>query len=377
MYFSSDPIHNLENLIAKNKTKNISIYLLVILALIVLLACLPIITVDISNQSRGIIRAKQDNVPISTIVSGKVTYINLQNNLFIEAGDTLLMVLKDNLKAQHILNDSLLHHAKEEYQDLDNLLQKNTTQINDQSISDDYKRFVFQRQELQSKIDQAQIHYNRYRGLYDKDVVAKAEYETHLYNLKFAKEALQSFVNQQQAQWQHQKHEIETQIKNYISRKDQLVAEINQYVLTAPVSGTLENVLGLQVGSFVNASQTLGAISPNTNLIVENRVTPNDIGLLKIGHEVKFQLDAFNYNQWGMINGKVIEIDKNITIQDNTSFFKVRCSMDTKTITLKNGYSTNVFKGMTLTTRYFITRRSLYDLLFDKVDDWLNPKLIE
>jgi hypothetical protein len=31
---------------------------------------------------------------------------------------------------------------------------------------------------------------------------------------------------------------------------------------------------------------------------------------------------------------------------------------------------------MTLTTRYIITRRSLFDLLFDKIDDWLNPKQI-
>jgi HlyD family secretion protein len=34
---------------------------------------------------------------------------------------------------------------------------------------------------------------------------------------------------------------------------------------------------------------------------------------------------------------------------------------------------THVSKGMTLTTRYIISS-SLYELLFDKVDDWINPK---
>lgn len=43
---------------------------------------------------------------------------------------------------------------------------------------------------------------------------------------------------------------------------------------------------------------------------------------------------------------------------------------------LKSGYKTKVSKGMTLTARYIITRRSLFELLFDKVDDWLNPKQI-
>jgi HlyD family secretion protein len=41
---------------------------------------------------------------------------------------------------------------------------------------------------------------------------------------------------------------------------------------------------------------------------------------------------------------------------------------------LQSGYKTHVSKGMTLTTRYIISRRSLYELLFDKVDDWINPK---
>lgn len=36
MNFSSDPINTTENLIAKNKTKSISIYLVVVLAVIVL-----------------------------------------------------------------------------------------------------------------------------------------------------------------------------------------------------------------------------------------------------------------------------------------------------------------------------------------------------
>ena len=65
MNLSPDPIHNLENLSAKNKTKSISIYIIVVLALIAGLCCLPIIKIDISSQSRGMVRSELDNVPIS------------------------------------------------------------------------------------------------------------------------------------------------------------------------------------------------------------------------------------------------------------------------------------------------------------------------
>lgn len=32
---------------------------------------------------------------------------------------------------------------------------------------------------------------------------------------------------------------------------------------------------------------------------------------------------------------------------------------------------------MTLTGRFMITKRSLFQLLYDKTDNWLNPKITE
>lgn len=81
MNFSSDPINTLENLIYKNKTKSISIYLVLVLAIIVFLFLLPIINLDISSQSRGSIRSNTDNVPLMSLVSGKVTYVNLKKTI--------------------------------------------------------------------------------------------------------------------------------------------------------------------------------------------------------------------------------------------------------------------------------------------------------
>lgn len=376
MNFSPDPLHNLENLQAKNKTHSISIYLVVILVLVGVLACLPIINVDISSQSRGILRAAKENVPISSLVSGKLTYVNAVNNQTVTQGDTLFTISTDNLLAQQLRNDSLLELRMLELKDYKHLISQQFDSLTHPVIIEQYNSYKAKQQELQSRKHQAQITYNRYYHLYKKQVIAKAEYETHLYNLRFAKQALEQLNTQQQNDWETQKQRLEERIQELKVRSVELVFEEDKYTITATSSGTLENVMGLQVGSTINASQVIGTISPNSNLIVENTVLPNDIGLLQEGQKVKFQLDAFNYNQWGMLEGEVIDIDKNITLQDQTAFFKVRCSLYTKELKLKNGYKAQVKKGMTLTTRYFITRRSLYDLLFDKVDDWLNPKLI-
>lgn len=87
----------------------------------------------------------------------------------------------------------------------------------------------------------------------------------------------------------------------------------------------------------------------------------------------RFQIDAFNYNEWGIITGEIIEISNDIIVTDGQPLFKIRCSLDKKSLRLKNGYVGKVKKGMTLSARFSITERSLFQLLYDNVDDWLNP----
>ena len=374
MNLSSDPINNLENLIYKNKTKSISIYLVLVLALIVLLFLLPIIKLDISSQSRGIIRSKTDNVPITTIVSGRITWLALKNNIAVNKGDTLIKIAKDGLMTEKATQGELSNTILELQHDLENILEGKTANIKTATAKEDYYKYQSHKYELQSKVSQTQTSYNRNKILFDKGIIASAEHEKQLYELRFAQQALQSFVSQQKATWENQKRELEERIKNLDGSISKIKVEENNYVVIAPISGTIEGFSGLQVGSFINASQPIATISATDNLIVESTVSPNDIGLIKKNQKVKFQIDAFNYNQWGLLEGKVIDIDRNITIQGDQAFFKVRCSLNSIEMKLQSGYKTKVSKGMTLTSRYIITRRSLFDLLFDKMDNWLNPK---
>lgn len=376
MNFSSDPINTLENLIAKNKTKSISIYLVVVLAIATFVVLLPVINVDISSQSRGIIRSTTDNVPVTSVVSGKITFVKIKNNGFVTKGDTLIKISKDGLETEKQTNDTLSYSISQYVTDISNILKGITQNLKTSTAREDFYNFQSRKTELQSKVSQAQITFDRNKLLFTKDVIAKAEYEKYVFELRFAKEALNSFVNQQKANWETQKRDLENQVNNLKGTVAKIKVEENNYFILAPVSGTIESFTGLQVGSFVNASQPIATISPADNLIVESSVSPSDIGLIRKNQKVKFQLDAFNYNQWGLLEGKVIDIDKNITLQENQAFFKVRCTLDSKQVKLKSGYKTQVSKGMTLTTRYIITRRSLFDLLFDKVDDWVNPKII-
>ncbi len=374
MQFSKDPINTLENLIYKNKTKSISIYLVLVLAIVAMLFLLPVIKVDISSQSRGIVRSKTDNVPITTIVSGRITWLGLKNNVSVSKGDTLIKISKQSLETEKKTQDTLSEATELLLDDISDLLSNKVSHLKTSAAKKDFYKYQSHKNELQSKVSQTQVNYNRSKILFDKGIIASAEYEKQLYEFRFANQALQSFVSQQKSDWENQKRDLEERLKNIDGTVAKIKVEENNYVVLAPISGTIESFSGLQAGSFLNASQPIATISAADKLIVESTISPNDIGLIKKNQVVKFQIDAFNYNQWGLLEGKVIDVDRNITIQGEQAFFKVRCALNSMEMKLQSGYKTKVSKGMTLTSRYIITRRSLFDLLFDKMDDWLNPK---
>ena len=95
--------------------------------------------------------------------------------------------------------------------------------------------------------------------------------------------------------------------------------------------------------------------------------------MIQPGKPVNFQIDAFNYNQWGLATGRITQISKDVDMVNNQPVFKVKCFIDQNNLTLKNGFKGYLDKGMTLSARFQLTERTLFDLLYDKVDDWLNP----
>lgn len=257
MNFSSDPVNNLENLIARNKSKGFSIYLIVLLVVITAIGLLPIIQVDISSQSRGIIRSKKENVPITTVVSGKIEFINLQNNGLVTKGDTLFTISKDNLATELAVNDSLAFSLQKTKEDITNVLLLKTASFKTATIKEAYRNYQAQEKELQSKISQAQTNYNRNKSLYEKGVIAMTDYEQYEYALRFTKQSLASFKSQQLATWENQKKELGDKLKQQESILENLKTTAQNYVIIAPISGTIESFNGLQIGSFISVLHNL------------------------------------------------------------------------------------------------------------------------
>lgn len=359
----------------KHKIRTQIIYSVVLISFIAALIALPFIYLDIYTTSKGIIKPQKERVNIISLYTGKVVENFLKENKYVKKGDTLLAIDNKIVKQKIQLLQKKINETQNYIWDLD-LLVKAPNEV-DSLITPKYQKELMQyRQklrELDTKLKKVKTDYYRQLKLYRKRVIAKVEYLDSKYKLNVAKDEKAFYIKQQINNWQAAMSQYETELEQLKSNLEQSQQEQTQYYIQAPVAGTIQNLIGIDKGSNISAGTTICQISPDTDLVAECYVPPTDIGLLKAGNRVKFQIDAFNYQQWGMATGKVMDISKDVSMMNNTPMFKVRCKLDNKSLFLKNGTEGKLKKGMTLRARFLVANRSLFDLLYDKIDDWFNP----
>lgn len=363
------------------------IYVTTLFILLASLMSLPFIYTTVSIKCIGFLRSNLEKVELLAPSNGRLVKLNLKDNQKVILGDVLLTIDASLSQTQTNIVNSQSTLLKMQIGDIKNLIKfmslpnhelYKTNHYNFLKTSSYQASWLQYQEQLQMAINakqQAESVFNRYKILYDNKVVTQAEFEQHQFNYKQALGDQQLLTKKYKSQWLNEADQYNNQLLEIKNQNAQLGEQKKQYTLKAAVSGSLQNLTGLQVGTYIFANQKLGEISPDSNLLAHCLVKPSDIGLVKIGQQVRFQIDAFNYNQWGMLKGTVIDISDDIIMQNQTPYFKVKCHLNKNFLQLKNGYKGQVKKGMTLNANFIVAKRSLYQLLLDKVDDWLNPNL--
>lgn len=309
----------------------------------------------------------------------------MKDNQSISAGDTVL-VIDSYLPGQQgkILSrrSELLRQLLEDVGRIVNhagLRDKSSTEP--VFLTEQYKAFWLQfRQELeqhQLNRDQAERIYRRYHTLYENGAITLSESEKIRFEYDKSLSDQTLVINRWRSQWEMEAGGYRRELSELLSREAEIEEQNKLFTLRATVNGSVQSLAGIQTGSYVFANQKIAEISPNAQLIALCYIKPTDIGLISKGQLVNFQVDAFNYNQWGFLSGKVIDISDDIVFSDQgVAVFKVRCVLGSDHLKLKNKYKGFLKKGMSFTARFIITERTLFELLYDKLDDWLNPNLL-
>lgn len=354
-----------------------TIYLVVIFALAGGLASLPFISVPLSFQSRGQIASQFPNNALVSSVSAPIIKVYIQENKQVIKGDTLLVLDESKLQEEKQLATLKLIETKKMICDLVLLSNKGNSKKLTSSLYLNIKQEYNQKLKgFKTKLAYLKKELATTTNLYKKGVVSQKEMLDAQLSYSNTQAEISNYKRNKAASWQSELRQFGLDTLALQNQLAQIETNKINFVIIAPISGTIKNYTGIKQGNFIVPNQTLAEITSDGNLLVECLVSPKDIGFVKEEMEVTLQIDAYNYNHWGLAKGKVTEIFTNVSLVNEKPYFRVRCQLLTKEMKLKSGYVGELKKDMTLTGRFKITERTLWQLLYDKVDDWMNPNVI-
>ncbi len=370
-----------ESLIKKHTTTSKAIYWLFIFMVLAVVTSLFFIKVDVTINSSGIITSVEKPAAIIAPVYGKVTQLHLTENGKVQRGDILFKInqntLADNIKiVQNKI--ALLRNYITDLQKLSSItLSHIDTELSLKTMlyEQAYAKFLADMESQQAVVQQQKKEYERQLLLYNKNVIAQATYEKSEYQYKAAKLKYNNLFANQIDAWKHQANQYRLQLLTLKENRNNLKHEQQKYRVTAPITGYIQNLQNIKNGSVVYPNQKVCSITPTDHLIVEAYVSTADVGYLHKNQTVKFRVDAFNFNQWGMLKGTVIDISKDVQVMENRPpMFRVRCALPNKQLSYNNA-KVSVSKGMTVTANFYLTQRTLAQLFYDKITDWINPNV--
>jgi membrane fusion protein, peptide pheromone/bacteriocin exporter len=347
------------------------------------LLALPIIHVDVTVQERGRVRPATERTAIVARTAGFISSIRVHDNDLVHAGDILLTLKSQGLQAKVDFNDSQTKVLNKELADLRYLLErvgdKRPVLVSDlqtgQYISE-YQKFDTDCRNANLKVDHTEREMNRNKQLLAIKVVAARDFEESSYQANAARVERETLNHQTLARWQTDRVQKEHELEQLESEARQLAEERNLYSVKAPLDGAVVGLEGVVEGSYVQSAQRIGDISPTSDFVVDVSVPPKDIGRIFIGQPVNIQVDAYPYTIWGLLPGRAIRISADyVQESESNGAFKVIVHPDRDYLRTREGLTGSLKKGMTANARFFVARRSLWELVYQSMDDLFNPAL--
>jgi multidrug resistance efflux pump len=210
----------------------------------------------------------------------------------------------------------------------------------------------------------------------DDKVVASREFDQAAYEAKSAWVERELIARQTLAQWQADKLQKSYELEQLKAQARQLAEDDELYSVKAPVAGAVLGLEGVFEGSYVQSGQRVCDISPTSDFVIDALVPPKDIGRIFKGQSVNLQVDAYPYTVWGLLPGRVIQISADCVQEgDASSAFKVIVRADRDYLQVREGIRGSLKKGMTVSARFFVARRSLWQLLYENLDIIFDPAL--
>ncbi|WP_017314974.1 HlyD family efflux transporter periplasmic adaptor subunit [Mastigocladopsis repens] len=340
---------------------------------------LSVRTQEQQNQAQQL--AKQSQVQqAQQNLDGLKTTLNLQKQEKLAKVNQMQQALESS-QAAHQLAQVRLHAAQEKvprYQKAyeDGVMSLDRFKEVEQSAKENHERHV----QAQSDISQAHSSLLEHQSNYHKSVEqAKSDIELAQLRLQEEQRSYQSLIHtgqlallksqEQLKDMQTQINSLQSEIAQTLSQITSLKIQLQQRVVRSPIDGVIFELPVTKPGAVLQAGNRVAQIAPkNTELVLKAQMPSQDSGFLKVGMPVKLKFDAYPFQEYGIVSGRVswISPDSKLTQspQGNIENFELEIALDQQYI--HNGDKRiSITPGQTATAEVIVRQRRVIDYILD------------
>lgn len=161
---------------------------------------------------------------------------------------------------------------------------------------------------------------------------------------------------------------IEGEIAELAARIPALESRVERTSVRSPVDGVVNQLNYITADAYVSIGDVLLEIVPtDSELIVETKIDPKDIGEITVGQDVKISLTAFDPSKYGRIDGKVLSVSADALSDTNgLQFYLVDVSID-GTLFEENGSEVKLLPGMVASIDVLSGKRTVLDYFWQPI----------
>ncbi len=167
--------------------------------------------------------------------------------------------------------------------------------------------------------------------------------------------------------------QLQSNINDLQAQREQAETKLAQSDVRSSIDGVVSALDVDNIGEVVQPGQRVAEIVPeNTPLILAAVVPHQEAGLLRVGLETQIKMDAFPYQNYGVLSGKVISISPNAispseaAMGETSSGYRVNISLN-EDFVMHEQQAVPLQIGQTASAEIVTRRRRIIEILTDPI----------
>lgn len=332
--------------------------------------------IDITVKASGILRPAKKVSVVWNINGGRIEEINYVEGKRVKKGDLLYVIDSGIYKLQW---DILKKDREKLMNDIDSLklLEKSYLEGRNLLTEDNreyYNRYLvykYNYEQLALDLRKAESIYRREQRL-SPSSTTKIRLEELEANYRLAQLAFERFKNEVLINIKNELESKEAMLKELEAQIAEIEKRIELNYVRAPIDGIVQVLQDFNVDDYMPAGIEVLRIIPEDNeqfkveILVENK----DISQLEVGQKIKYRFLALPYQEYGTVEGEIIQISEDVIIGQNETnlAYRVEGSINDTKIFDKNGRPAEIKAGMLCEVRVVVRQKKIFYYVLEKLD---------